>query len=115
VERRRARSGFEAAATAAAVVVERYRDPVGASARALRGAGCLAARAASALGTQRPSAPSCCPAAQAMPQAFWRCPCTRLSRMWSGSSIGSLALTRSVKSRMARREEVVHAPLISPS
>jgi hypothetical protein len=54
------------------------------------------------------------PAAAGQGHTRWAWPCASRSRTRSGSSIGNLALTASVKRRMAWREALLQVLLISP-
>src|SRR5215470_13757364 len=102
-------SGAEEAAGAVA-----DQPPIAGAAASCAGADATGLRAATAVGTHRPpSADS--PAGQGCAQTLSGWPWIRLSNTTSGSSIGKLALTRSVKVFMARLVEVVQPPLISPS
>ena len=78
------------------------------------GAFLLAACARMALGRQRPSSESPCPVGQGLLQTSPGWASTNVRRISSGSSTGSVALTRSVKAFMALRVAGVQAPLSSP-
>ena len=75
----------------------------------------LAALTIRADGTQRLVPSIAWPDGQDFPHATLGWLCNRLNRTASGLSIGSLALTRSVKVWVAILLDVVQMPLISPS
>jgi hypothetical protein len=68
-----------------------------------------------AVGKQRPSSLMAWPEGQGLLHTASRWLATIVNRTPSGSSTGSVALTRSVNAFMARRVAGVHAPLSSPS
>ena len=89
--------------------------PLGAVPAARRAEPFVAARARIALDMHRPASLRPCPAGQGLAHALSGWLCTRASRILSGSSTGSVALTRSVNAFIARRVDVVQVLLISPS